>query len=134
VVVARLARPDVADLLIVPDTDAAKLLAAKIDGLRARLGKIENDYDSGMIDGRRYAVASEKVRAELTASEASRARSAGGDRLGLVLASQDPAAAFEAAPLGVQRGVLEALATVRLLPAERGHRFDPETVQIVWRS
>jgi site-specific DNA recombinase len=66
VIRGRLARPDVADLLAVPDTDGAKLLSVQIAGLRARLGKIEADYDADLIDGRRFAVATEKVQAELT--------------------------------------------------------------------
>lgn len=134
VIRARLALPDVANLLAVPDTDAAKLLLVQIKGLRARLEKIETDYDAGLIDGRRYNVASEKVRAELAGAETTRARTAGGDGLGSVLSHANPVAAFDAAPLGVQRGVISALVTVRLLPALRGHKFDPETVEIVWRG
>ena len=134
VIRGRLARPDVADLLAVPDTDGAKLLSVQIAGLRARLGKIEADYDADLIDGRRFAVATEKVQAELTRAETTRARTAGGEGLGSVLAAKDPAAAFDSAPLGVQRAVLAALATVTLLPAQRGHKFDPETVRIEWRQ
>jgi site-specific DNA recombinase len=106
------------------------LLSVQIAGLRARLGKIEADYDADLIDGRRFAVATEKVQAELTRAETTRARVAGGEGLGSVLAAKDPAAAFTGAPLGVQRAVLAALATVTLLPAPRGHKFDPETVRV----
>jgi site-specific DNA recombinase len=131
----RLSRPDVADLLAVPDTDAAKRLSAQIEALRIRLGKIEADYDADLIDGRRYAVATEKVQAELTRAETTRARTAGGEGLGLVLASADPAAEFDRSPLGVQRAVVAALVlAVTLLPAPRGHKFDPESVQIQWRQ
>src|SRR5665647_3170094 len=108
VIRARLARPDLADLLTPPNTDAAKALSAQIKGLRARLGTIEADYDAGLIDGRRFAVANEKVQAELTAAETIRARTAGGEGLGSVLASPDPAGAFTRAPLGTQRAVLAA--------------------------
>jgi site-specific DNA recombinase len=135
VIRARLARPDVADLLAVPDTDAAKRLSARIEGLRFRLGKIEADYDADLIDGRRYAVATEKVQAELTGAETTRARTAGGEGLGLVLATHDPAAAFDDSPLGVQRAVVAALVlAVTLLPARRGHKFDPESIRIEWRT
>ena len=130
VIRARLARADVADLLTVPDTDAAKALTAQIGGLRARLGKIEADYDADLIDGRRFAVATEKVQAELTRAETTRARVAGGEGLASVLTAPDPVAAFDSAPLGAQRAILAALATVTLLPAPRGHKFDPETVRV----
>jgi site-specific DNA recombinase len=134
VIRARLARPDLADLLTPPNTDAAKALTVQIKGLRARLATIEADYDADLIDGRRYAVATEKVNAELTRAETTRARTAGGEGLGSVLTSPDPAAAFTSAPLGTQRAVLAALVTVTLLPAPRGHKFDPETVRIECRQ
>jgi site-specific DNA recombinase len=130
VIRARLARPDVADLLAVPDSDAAKALTVQIKGLRARLATIEADYDADLIDGRRYAVATEKVQAELTRAETTRARTAGGEGLASVLTAQDPVAAFDSAPLGAQRAILAALATVTLLPAPRGRKFDPETVRV----
>lgn len=134
VIRARLGLPDLAGLLAAPDTDEAKRLAGHIARLRARLGQVEADYDAGLIDGRRYAVATEKVRAELTAAETARARSVGGVGLGSVLTAPDPVAAFDRAPLGTQRAVLDALATVTLHPTRRGHKFDPETVTITPRS
>src|SRR5664280_87875 len=100
VIRARLARPDVADLLAVPDSDAAKALTVQIKGLRARLATIEADYDADLIDGRRYAAATEKVQAELTRAETTRARTAGGEGLASVLTAADPVAAFDSAPLG----------------------------------
>ena len=131
---ARLARPDVADLLAMPDTEAAKRLAAQINGLRNRLGKIEADYDADLIDGRRYAVATEKVQAELRSAESTSARVAGGEGLRSVLAARDSVAAFDGAPLGIQRAAVAALAAVTLLPAQRGHKFNPETVRIEWKK
>lgn len=134
VVRARLARPDVADLLAVPDTAAAKALSVRITCLRARLGKIEADYDADLIDGRRYSVATEKVQAELKSAETTRAQLVGGEGLGSVLTAPDPVAAFDSAPLGVQRAALAALAAVTLLPSLRGHKFNPESVRIEWRQ
>ena len=131
---ARLARPDLADLLATPDTDATKALSARISDLRARMSNIEADYDANLIDGRRYAVATEKVRAELKSAETTRARSSRGEGLGSVLAAPDPVAAFDNAPLGVQRASVAALADVTLLPAQRGHKFNPDTVKIEWRQ
>ena len=134
IVTARLARPDVADLLTVPDDVDARRLADEVGRLRGRLAAIEADYDAGLIDGRRYAVSTEKVRAALTAAERARSRTVGSAGLEHVLGDRNPATAFEQAPLGVQRAVLSALLTVTLLPARRGHKFDPETVCIQWKS
>lgn len=130
----RLARPDVADLLSAPDDGRLRELDAEAQGLRARLEQIENDYDAGHIDGRRYATATDKVRADLTRVETARVRAAGASSAAGILTAPDPVAAFDGAPLGAQRAALSALLTVRLLPARRGHKFDPETVRIEWKG
>lgn len=134
VVRARLARADVAGLLAAPDNHGARHLAVKITDLRARLGRIEADYDAELIDGKRYAVASEKVQAELKSAETAQARLSGGEALGSILTALDPVAAYDGSPLGVQRAALAALASVTLLPAQRGHKFNSDTVRIEWKQ
>jgi DNA invertase Pin-like site-specific DNA recombinase len=126
----RLGRPDLAGLLTVPKSPKAKAAAAEIRALRGRLAKTEADYDADLIDGRRYRVKTEKIRAEIAAAEAARARLLAGSNVAATLLAPDPVAAFDAAPLGIQRAVLEFFMTVRLLPARRGHHFDRETVVI----
>jgi DNA invertase Pin-like site-specific DNA recombinase len=134
VIRARLAQQDIADLLVEPNDEEAKRLADEIAKLRGRLQGIENDYDAGLIDGRRYAVASEKVQAQLTAAETGRARIAGGDGFSAVANAPDPVSAFDAAPLGTRRAVVDALASITLQPASRGYKFDPRTVEITWKG
>lgn len=104
--------------------------------LRRRLAAIEADYDEGLIDGRRFAVASEKVQAELAEVERMRRAEAGDAALSTVLGAADPFAAFMAAPLGVRRSVVDALLSVTLLKrATHGAgKFDPESVRIVWKG
>jgi DNA invertase Pin-like site-specific DNA recombinase len=132
---ARLSRPDLADLLASDaDDEHVRRLSAEVARLRGRLATVEADYDAGLIDGRRYAVAVEKVRAELGAAEAARGRLAGTRGLFSVVAAPDPVQAYDDAPLGTQRAVLDALASVSLLPAPRGPKFHPTTVQIHWRT
>jgi site-specific DNA recombinase len=132
---ARLARPDLAGLLATPESDEARQVAAEIERLRQRLRTIEADYDNELIDGRRYKIATEKVRAELAAVEAARTRMLARSGIAPLLTAPDPVAAFNAAPLGVQREVLSFFMTVKLLPAPRGRRgFDPETVQVEWNQ
>jgi site-specific DNA recombinase len=131
---ARLAAPDFASLLVRQDDAAGKRLDDEAAILRARLATIENDYDAGVIDGRRYAVASEKVRADLAAKETARVRSAAGFTLDLVAGASDRPGAFDAAPLGVQRVLIDALMTVTLHRGKVGiTKFDPDSVAIEWR-
>lgn len=126
---ARLARPDLGDLLPQVDNEEVKRLAEEISRLEGRIRRIEADYDAELIDGRRYKVATEKAQAELTAARSKRARLTTPGTASVVLAADDPVAAFDAAPLMIRRAVIEALVAVRLGPAPRGRKaFDPWTL------
>jgi DNA invertase Pin-like site-specific DNA recombinase len=133
---ARLAKPDLARALTPPDTKAAKRAADEMKAIRARIVQTEADYDADLIDARRYATKIEKLRAELASVEAAQVRALAGSGVASALGAPDPVAAFEAAPLGIQRAVLDFLMIVRLHPAARGRKFDPTdgTVEIAWRS
>jgi DNA invertase Pin-like site-specific DNA recombinase len=123
---ARLGRPDLATLLPAADSEQAQRLGAEVQRLRARLLRIEEDYDAELIDGRRYKTATEKIRAQLAPAEAARARLVTAGAASMVLAAADPVAAFNAAPLMIAREVVGVVCTVRLGPAPRGRRgFDP---------
>lgn len=132
----RLARPDLADLLAVPvDTERAGELLTKGRRLRDRLATAEADYDAGLIDGRRYATATEKITAELQAVESERVTLLAGTGPAAVLAAQRPAEAFRASSLMVRRTTVDYLMQITLRPAPRGSRtFDPASVEITWRA
>ena len=136
VTASRLARPDLIGLLARPaDTERATDLLAEGRRLRSRLTQHESDYDAGLIDGRRYAVAVEKVSAELRAVEVERATLLAGSGPAAILTADCPADAFRASSLMARRAVVSFLLDVTLLPAPRGPRtFDPETVHIVWKG
>jgi site-specific DNA recombinase len=130
---ARLAQPDLEKLLAVEQNPEVRKLAAEVHRLRGRLVKIEDDYDAELIDGRRFAVATEKTRAALATAEAALTRSNSNAAAVLLLRRTDPVEAFNAAPLMIQRAVIEALCTIRLYSAPRGRKaFDPETIHIEW--
>jgi len=51
------------------------------------------------------------------------------------MAAPSPVEAFDAAPLGLRRSVIDTLMTVRLGPGVRGCKtFDPTSVYVEWRS
>lgn len=133
VVRRRLAMPDVLAATGKVDDELVRSLDQQATTLRARQGSIESDYDAGLIDGRRYAAATEKVALELTEVTTRRARLAGQGGLLGVVDTPDPVATFDAAPLQVRRAVVDALVEVKLHPAKRGAHFDPSTVGIEWR-
>ncbi|MDY0911312.1 recombinase family protein [Rathayibacter festucae] len=130
----RLSQSDAVDLFTTSDDTAARAIDAEIEALRGRLATIENDYDAGLIDGRRYGVASDKITAQLSDAEKRRAALLEDDSLRNVLGTQSPGEAFLTAPLDIQRAIVGALVFVRILPAPQGRRgFDPSTVMVLWR-
>lgn len=132
---ARLARPDVLRAFTTRDDAAAAELNAAADALRARLETIEADYDAGLIDGRRYKTANDRVQAEIKAVQAKRAQLLGNSTVASVLTTGEPVAMFDAASLDTKRAVLDALMTVTIQPRRtRSHSFDPESVVIEWRG
>jgi site-specific DNA recombinase len=130
----RLAQPDLKDLLAEKDDPKARAVADEIKRLRTRLVTVEADYDADLIDGRRFKVKTEKIRSELAVAEAAQIRSAASSGAASVVAARDPVAAFDGAPLGTQRAVLDFFCTVRLDPARRGYKFDAESVRIDWKE
>lgn len=132
---ARLSEPDALEAFKQNDSELMAETEAKSKDLEARLELIENDYDDGVIDGQRYQIASEKVREQLAAIYAERARIVGGNALSEVLSKGLPAKAFTEASLSVQRAIIDALMTVTLLPGKRGKKgFDSESVLVDWKG
>jgi hypothetical protein len=129
---ARLSMPDLADLL--PEEDgAAKELVDDLAALQSRLKIIAEDYDAGHIDGRRYAIATEKINAQIVTTQAALARLTAHDAG--ILRADNPAQAFAEAPLMLKRAAINALCEVRLQPAPRGSKtFDADSVVIDWRA
>lgn len=131
---ARLSRPDVAGLLAPVSASVAPLLE-EVERIRTRLARNDDDYDAGFIDGPRYKAARDKGQAELVKAQTALASAHAGSDLAGVIATPDPAAAFLSAPLATQRAVVDALVVVTLAKGMRWSKeFDPETVQIEWRS
>jgi DNA invertase Pin-like site-specific DNA recombinase len=137
----RLAVPNLSGLLA-PVGDDMKPVVEQSKELRARLAKIDNEYDEGIIDGPRWRSAKEKVAAKLREVDKKLATRKGGAALGKIAESADPAQAFREASLMAQRAVIDALCTVRLhrqpkgrlkLDAEGRERIHPSTVDIDWK-
>jgi site-specific DNA recombinase len=137
----RLSRPDFATLLA-PVGDDMKPVVEESKRLRARLAKIDNEYDEGIIDGRRWKAAKENHQTKLREIDKKLATRKGGAALGKIAESCDPAQAFRDASLMAQRAVIDALCTVRLHRQPKGRlkrdlvtgreRINPDTVDIDW--
>lgn len=136
VLVERLSRPDVADLLVDRSRGSETTpLLAEIDRQRRLLKRAADDYRNELIDGALYKSARDAALAAQRVAEDALAQAVSSSGSSAVLLSREPALAFQEADLGDRRAVLEQLVTVRLHPGHRYSRtFDPDTVEILWRS
>lgn len=134
VISERLRRPDLAEILRAAAPEIGPHLA-EVRRLRERLESIAADYDAGHVDGARFAVATSKVKAELTAAERGLAAQSRSEALASTLRAADPVGAFLSSSFMAQRAVIDTLCTVALLPGTRYSRtFDLESVLIEWRG
>lgn len=100
------------------ETPAADL--TEVQALRNRQAAFEADYAAGDISGRQLREATERVQAEVDAVEKRIARRSQRNALASLASSSSPAAAFSAARLDTQRGVVDALIDVVINPGKRG--------------
>jgi DNA invertase Pin-like site-specific DNA recombinase len=128
----RLAMPDLATILTRPVEGKTGELVDELERLRARRKQADEDYDAGHIDGQRYSIATQKIKAQQRDTA---------ERLALLhrgpdfLYGPDPVAAFDAAPLMLKRATIETLMLVKLHPGRPGRRsFDPDaSVEVEWK-
>ncbi len=135
VIAERLSRADARKVLAPRKADTAPLRAEQ-EALRARLAKVDADYDDDLIDARRWRTKKDKIDAQLAEVDRKlKAMQPGSGALDDVLNSPDPAEAFMAGTLMARRSVIDALCEVRLQRGTRGSKtFDPSTVGVTWRS
>jgi hypothetical protein len=133
-VLGRLARPDAAELLS-PDTSAERVDAIReIDGLRARLDTVADDYADGKIDARQLERITARLRPQIDGAQA-RARLVDDSALldGLV-ANEQAAVVWESLSITRRRAVVDLLVSVVINRTTPGARmFDPTAVRIEWR-
>jgi site-specific DNA recombinase len=139
VIVERLSRPDARELLA-PDqrTDTAAL-HTRDAALRERLDELGRLYGDGAIDAPQLQAATASIRTQREQITAELAATSRGSVLAGVADAPDPTKVWEGLDLSRRRAIVDALATVTILPARRGRRpgwqpgesyFDPETVEI----
>lgn len=144
VIVERLRKPDLADLLQAarPDVDVRRL-ENKVIELTERKNQLGALFAESAIDAEQLTVGTKKLGGDLEDLRARLREVYSGSALDGIGSAPDPGAAFLDATLERQRLVLDALIVVRLLPSQRGRPagwkpgqsyFRPETVAIEWRS
>lgn len=142
-VLAYLARPDVAAALSRREAPDVEGLRDEAAALRGQLDEVARQYARRKIDARQLGIISRTVREDLDRVEALLAASVSTSPVGNLLSAEDLAAAWSRLDIPRRQAVVEAVATVRLMPGRRGRPagwtpgspyFDPETVAIEWKA
>ncbi len=135
VVVARLQKPDAVAALASGRPERAKELQKLSDDLTARLDVAADQYAEGALTSEQLRRISGKLRPQIESATAELASCAPNPGL-LDLAGVDAAQRWREATLEQKRQVIDLLMTVTLMPvgSGRGREFDPQTLQIVWRT
>lgn len=137
---ARLARPDLKDLLFRPEDNSERLreIREEIKSINGRIAQTERDYDEDLIDARTRKRKLDKLEAKKASLEGERLELSAGTVSSEVIDAPDPVAAFEALTDPRQiANVIDTLCVVTVHPHERGKRVTPEslaeTVRIEWK-
>ena len=142
VIVERLRRPDLADLLSRDDEGQLSRLEAESIELRSRLDSLAAFFAQGVVDAQQLAQGSREINRRLDEVREETAALYHGTALAGVAEADDPGSAWLDAPLDRKRAVLDALAEVTLLLGGHGRPagwqpgesyFRPELVKIEWR-
>ncbi|MHC9294188.1 recombinase family protein [Mycobacterium sp. LTG2003] len=133
VTVARLTAPDASKLWTADAPDVGELMA-EADTLRRRRDDLAELVADGAMTPAQFRAANERVLSRLGELESRIAAIGQGSPLAIV-AESDVQAAWDALPIAQRRGIIDALMVPVLhLPGRGVRAFDPNTVEIRWKS
>ena len=133
IVVGRLQMPDAAQLFATGDPAALQEARDTIKAIDARLANTADMFATGDIDAVQLTRITERLRAD-RAQAAAAVEAALPAAVPAELMSGQAAEAWAALSMDSKRAVLASLVTVTILPSGSGKAFDPDTVQVVWKS
>ncbi|MCU1614700.1 MAG: putative recombinase [Frankiales bacterium] len=132
VVIARLSRPDAADLFA--EDEDVPALRAECAELRGRRDDLAGLLADGLLSASAVRERSQALTQRINGLEDQISRALGESPVTALAAADDVGAAWEAMPLRSRKQVVDLLMTVTILPVGKGQRFTPEQVQIEWRQ
>lgn len=133
-VVARLSRPDAAELLVDDTRPDTAELRSEAMAKRMRLAQLADLLADGTLTPEAVRTTSARLKGELAAIEEQMADAGRVDVLGPLVAAEDVRAAWRRLDVERKRAVVDALMTVTLHSPGRGARaFDPATVEVTPR-
>jgi len=133
IVVGRLEMPDAAQLFATGDPVALQEARDSIEVIDARLANAADMFAAGTIDAAQLTRITERLRADraqaATALDAALPPAIPADLIGA-----NAGEVWDGLSMDVKRAVMDTLVTVTILPSGSGKAFNPDTVQVVWRS
>lgn len=132
VVVERLSRPDAVGLLA-EDVDVAGLRSLA-DELRRRRDGLATLLSDGLLSEDAVREQAGKINAKITDIERQVDSATGDGPLTELVEADDVEAAWGSLSMRKRREVVRSLMTVSMLPAGKGSRFDPSSIQIEWKG
>jgi hypothetical protein len=133
VIVARLSRPDLAEL-IAPKRPDLSPLHTEAQSIRTNLDQLAADMVAGLISRSQMIAATQAGNRRLDAITAELAAAASISALTPFTAAQPAQTVWDGLDGSRRRAVIDALAQVVIHPAGRGARtFNPDTISIEWR-
>ncbi|MHB1614502.1 MAG: hypothetical protein ACYCYA_09290 [Actinomycetes bacterium] len=135
IILARLGRPDAADLIRPPTEDPAKAARDEAATLRRRLDDAAIAFTEGTITRAQMVTITARLAPRVEALEAVAhppARAAGA--LHDLIDAEDLRATWEHLDVRQRRDVIGLLVTVRVLPTASGRGFNPEHVELAWKT
>lgn len=134
VVVARLSRPDAAELLTDGKAPDVIGLREQATALRTRLDALSVDYADGLITRDQMRAGTERLRARLAETEAAMSDVGRVSTLGPLVQAEDVAVAWAELATDQRRAVIDLLLEATVHPVGRGVRtFRPASVGIEWK-
>lgn len=133
IVVGRLQLPDAAQLFATGDPAALEQARTALEAIDARLSNAADLYAAGSIDAGQLARITERLRAD-RAQATTAVDAAMPAAVPVELIGDHAAEVWTGLSMDGKRAVLETLVTVTIMPSGSGKAFDPDTVQITWKS
>jgi DNA invertase Pin-like site-specific DNA recombinase len=143
VIVKRLRRPDMANLVARDRGDEVRTLESEAVALRSRLDSLAGFFAQGLIDAQQLTQGTKEINVSLKAVRTKIGKLYDESALAGIVDTDDAGSAWLEAPLDRRRAVLDALATVTLLRGGHGRPagwqpgqtyFRPELVKVEWRT
>lgn len=133
IVVGRLQMPDAAQLFAQGDPAALQAARDTIEAVDARLSNAADMFATGDIDGAQLTRITGRLRADRLQAAAA-VDAALPAAVPAELVSGAAADTWAGLSMDSKRAVLGALVTITIMPSGSGKSFDPDTVQVHWKS